>query len=305
MLPLVGGLLLAGPLSGMLSDRFGARPFATLGAVLAGVVLRAARTAAGRLPLPGVRRAAGAQRRSASGSSSRPTARRVMNSLPPWRRGVGAGMTSTCRVRRPGALDRRLLLADDHRALIAACRRPSTTGSSPTASPTPSRRTSRTCRRSVDLRDVPRLQPGRPPARPRDARRTCRPAQAAILDRPRLLPAPDHQAVLERADGGVHLRHHHLRARRRCVGAARRALRMERGRRPGRRVAPRRHGNAGVRAVVARRVRGRARRRRSPRPARCGLTAAGPRADTPGQDSHSQWAWSAWPSSSTHPREAA
>ena len=29
MLPLVGGLLLAGPISGVLSDRFGARPFAT------------------------------------------------------------------------------------------------------------------------------------------------------------------------------------------------------------------------------------------------------------------------------------
>jgi len=37
MLPLVGGLLLAGPISGFLSDRFGARPFATLGAALAGV----------------------------------------------------------------------------------------------------------------------------------------------------------------------------------------------------------------------------------------------------------------------------
>ena len=36
MLPLVGGLLLAGPISGFLSDRFGARPFATLGAAARG-----------------------------------------------------------------------------------------------------------------------------------------------------------------------------------------------------------------------------------------------------------------------------
>jgi len=37
MLPLTGGFLLAGPLSGILSDRFGARPFATAGLLLAGL----------------------------------------------------------------------------------------------------------------------------------------------------------------------------------------------------------------------------------------------------------------------------
>jgi MFS family permease len=37
MLPLTGGFLVAGPVSGVLSDRFGARPFATGGLVLAGV----------------------------------------------------------------------------------------------------------------------------------------------------------------------------------------------------------------------------------------------------------------------------
>ena len=35
MLPLTVGFLVAGPLSGLLSDRFGARPFATGGMVLA------------------------------------------------------------------------------------------------------------------------------------------------------------------------------------------------------------------------------------------------------------------------------
>jgi MFS family permease len=35
MLPLTGGFLLAGPLSGMLSDRFGARPFSTAGLLIA------------------------------------------------------------------------------------------------------------------------------------------------------------------------------------------------------------------------------------------------------------------------------
>src|SRR6185295_12686058 len=37
MLPLTIGVLLAGPASGYLSDRFGARPFATTGMVLAAV----------------------------------------------------------------------------------------------------------------------------------------------------------------------------------------------------------------------------------------------------------------------------
>ena len=37
MLPLTVGMLLAGPTSGFLSDRFGARPFATGGMVLAAV----------------------------------------------------------------------------------------------------------------------------------------------------------------------------------------------------------------------------------------------------------------------------
>ena len=35
MLPLVAGLLVAAPISGMLSDRFGARPFATGGMLIA------------------------------------------------------------------------------------------------------------------------------------------------------------------------------------------------------------------------------------------------------------------------------
>ena len=37
MLPLTAGFLIAGPLSGFLSDRFGARPFATGGMLLAAV----------------------------------------------------------------------------------------------------------------------------------------------------------------------------------------------------------------------------------------------------------------------------
>ncbi len=49
MLPLTVGILLAGPTSGYLSDRFGARPFATAGMILASARFRAARAAAHRL----------------------------------------------------------------------------------------------------------------------------------------------------------------------------------------------------------------------------------------------------------------
>ena len=56
MLPLTIGMLIAGPTSGYLSDRFGARPFATGGMVARGGQLRPADAAADRLRLPGLRR---------------------------------------------------------------------------------------------------------------------------------------------------------------------------------------------------------------------------------------------------------
>ena len=55
MLPLTVGFLIAGPISGMLSDRYGARPFATGGMLLTARQLRPARAAAGQLQLLGVR----------------------------------------------------------------------------------------------------------------------------------------------------------------------------------------------------------------------------------------------------------
>jgi MFS family permease len=94
MLPLVGGVLIAGPISGMLSDRFGARPFSTVGALLCAVSF----FLLARLPvdfpysvfallltLNGI----------SIGLFSAPNRAAVMNSLPPWRRGVGSGMAST------------------------------------------------------------------------------------------------------------------------------------------------------------------------------------------------------------------
>ena len=94
MLPLTGGFLLAGPISGVLSDRFGPRPFATGGLLLAAVCF------VGLLLLPvdfsywifallifgnGV----------GSGLFASPNVAGIMSSVPAWNRGAASGMRST------------------------------------------------------------------------------------------------------------------------------------------------------------------------------------------------------------------
>jgi MFS family permease len=94
MLPLTVGFLVAGPLSGALSDRFGARPFATggmVGAALTFVLLELLPidfpywAFAGILLLNGL----------SMGCFASPNRAAVMNSLPIGDRGAGGGMNST------------------------------------------------------------------------------------------------------------------------------------------------------------------------------------------------------------------
>jgi MFS family permease len=94
MLPLTAGFLAAGPVSGILSDRFGARPFATGGMVIAAAsfglleILPVNFTYwqfAGILLLNGI----------GMGLFASPNRAGIMNSLPADRRGVGAGMSAT------------------------------------------------------------------------------------------------------------------------------------------------------------------------------------------------------------------
>jgi MFS family permease len=94
MLPLTAGFLLAGPVSGILSDRFGARPFATggmLGAAASFVLLEALPIDfpywgfALLLLMNGL----------SMGAFAAPNRAGVMNSLPPHHRGAGAGMNAT------------------------------------------------------------------------------------------------------------------------------------------------------------------------------------------------------------------
>ncbi len=94
MLPLTVGFLLAGPVSGYLSDRFGARPFATGGMVLAALSFGLLEMLpvdftywqfAAILLLNGI----------GMGLFASPNRAGIMNSLPADRRGVGAGMSAT------------------------------------------------------------------------------------------------------------------------------------------------------------------------------------------------------------------
>jgi MFS family permease len=94
MLPMTAGFLIAGPISGFLSDRYGARIFATagmLGTALAFALLEMlpidfSYTAfAGILLLMGL----------SMGCFASPNRAAVMNSLPPQHRGAGGGMNQT------------------------------------------------------------------------------------------------------------------------------------------------------------------------------------------------------------------
>jgi MFS family permease len=94
MLPLTAGFLLAGPVSGYLSDRFGSRPFASGGMIAAAgsflllelLPVDFSYWAFGLiLLLNGL----------AMGAFAAPNRAGVMNSLPPQHRGVGSGMNST------------------------------------------------------------------------------------------------------------------------------------------------------------------------------------------------------------------
>jgi MFS family permease len=189
MLPLNAGFLAAGPVSGWLSDKFGARPFAT------GGMLLAACTFAGLHTLPvdfgyalfalviflnGV----------AFGLFAAPNTTSIMNSVPARYRGVASGMRVTFQNTRHADLDRDLLLADD--------RRPHRPRSGRVAArPDGQRRSGRASERArastagrLPVRGLPRLQPYREPARDKPAENAHRRSSHAA-DEPCILSAAD------------------------------------------------------------------------------------------------------------------
>jgi MFS family permease len=94
MIPLTVGFLLAGPLSGVLSDRYGARPFATggmIGAALSFFLLELLPINFGYPTFAAVLLLMGLS----MGVFGSPNRAGVMNSLPADQRGAGAGMMNT------------------------------------------------------------------------------------------------------------------------------------------------------------------------------------------------------------------
>ena len=236
MLPLTVGMLLAGPTSGYLSDRFGARPFATggmIGAAISFALLMLLPTDfsfpvfAAILFLNGI----------SMGMFASPNRAAVMNSLPPGDRGAGGGMNQTfqnsAQVLSIGIFFTLLIVGLAVEPAGHAEQRPR--GPRGLGRGRPARRA-----HAADLRPVrrlPRLQPRPAPGRRLGPRGPARPRPGGA-QRLELLPAPDLGAVPRRAAHRVHVRDHRLPRRRRGVAAARRPLPPRRGARPAARFRP-------------------------------------------------------------------
>jgi len=94
MLPLTIGFVIMGPLSGIISDKYGARWISTLGMVLVGIsflILAVLPYNFDYLPFAVALLVMGI----GNGMFSSPNAAAIMNSVPPGERGVASGMMST------------------------------------------------------------------------------------------------------------------------------------------------------------------------------------------------------------------
>ena len=94
MLPLTAGFLIAGPISGFLSDHYGSRPFATGGMLAAALTFGLLELLPVNFPFPAFALLLLCNGL-AMGAFAAPNRAGVMNSLPAQHRGVGAGMNST------------------------------------------------------------------------------------------------------------------------------------------------------------------------------------------------------------------
>ena len=199
MLPLTVGMLVAGPTSGYLSDRFGARWFATggmLGAAVSFGLLLLLPTDfsypvfAAILALNGI----------SMGMFASPNRAAVMNSLPAGDRGAGGGMNQTfqnsAQVISIGIFFTLMIVG---LSLHAAARDDLRTRGPRRVAPRPPGSVAHAAAGLDPVRRVPRLQPDPAPAR----RRTCSPALSAhdqaIGHRPLVLPPSDLSAVPHRS----------------------------------------------------------------------------------------------------------
>ena len=211
MIPLTVGFLLAGPVSGVLADRYGARPFATGGLLIVSLsfilllMLPVDFSYWGFAALIFMNSVG-------MGMFIAPNQTGIMNSLPANQAGPGAGMAGTfnssAQVLSIGIFFTLMILGSGlhaaHRPLPRAHRPGGKRGHGPTGVPPAAGR--------KPVRSVPRLQPhadpagtGHPVASP--------PGHGPLPDQPGVLPAADLQAVLRRADRGLRLRRRGLRPR--------------------------------------------------------------------------------------------
>ncbi len=235
MVPLTLGFLIVGPLAGILSDRFGARLFATSGLIVSGIAFLLLEL----LPINfsyvwfalliflfavGM------------GLFFSPNQAAVMNSLPPDQRGAGAGMVNTF---QNSATVLSMGLFFTIVTLGLAANLPShlykglvNAGVCPIGR---ARGRERAADRQPVLR-VPRLQPDQGAARPDRGPAAPDPQPAGLRHRPHVLPQADRAALRQRPAPGVHVRghrdgrgHHRLRPARQALPARHRADRRGTG----------------------------------------------------------------------------
>ena len=227
MIPLTMGMLIAGPISGILSDRYGARPFATggmIGAAICFALLEA-------LPIDftywvfGVILFFTGLTMASFGSPNRTG---VMNSLPPEHRGAGSGMNTTfqnsAQVVSIGIFFTLMIVG---LAVVLAAQRH---GRAPEPRGAARRgRAGRAPAPDLDaLRRLSRLRPGCAPGGGRDAGASQRGA-TGCTGPAQLLPRPHRGAVRGRPARRLRLRHRHEPGGRGGVVDPRRALRPHPG----------------------------------------------------------------------------
>ena len=225
MLPLTLGILLAGPLSGLLSDRFGARPFATGGMIGAAIsfVLLSLLPVNFSYPVFAVLLFMEGPR---MGAFAVPNRAAVMNSLPPGDRGAGGGMNATFQNSAQV-----LSIGIFFTLMIAglASSLPTTMASGLVAHGVPGPGSARRPPAAGlhPLRRVPGLQPHQDVAAGQGpgVRLTGEPGRA---HRAQLLPAAHLQPVPDRAARGLRVRRRVLRGGGICVLVPGRALRVRR-----------------------------------------------------------------------------
>ena len=94
LLPLTAGFMVAGPLAGALSDRYGSRAFATAGVLISAATFGAMQLLPADFSYPAFASLLFIYGLS-SGLFASPNQAGIMNSLPPGQRGAGAGMAAT------------------------------------------------------------------------------------------------------------------------------------------------------------------------------------------------------------------